>query len=232
MMSNNSPFRRICIAATTLLALGLVCACATSKRPEPAGSAVPVNAAAEPPQEREKAATPSATELRDEASEESAPAASPPLPQQAQSAPSRTESHRSAGKPAGGARPSAAPARAPSTDFDSPSPKKSKAEVKAAESGSDLLAGPDDGADPLLPTTRDSSDLRVALQDWQNAATQLATSHGCDDGCRAFQSMQRAAARICNLVINQDPAQRCATAKSRVQDAQRDISQRCGKCER
>ena len=227
-MSSNPPVRRIYFAAMTLLALSLASACATSPRPEPAGSAAPVNAASERPQPG-FAAPPPATEASEDAAKGTEMGgASTPLPQAVQP----HERMRSASKPSGGAP---APARSPSMDTDSPSPKKSKAESKsvgAQESGADLLAGRDDGADPLLPSVRDASDLRIALQDWQNAAVQLTSSRGCEDGCRAFQSMQRAAARICNLVINQDPALRCATAKSRVEDAQRNISRRCGKCER
>ena len=230
-MSSNPPFHRICCAVMTLLAFSLLSACATSPRPEPAGSAAPVNAASERPQQ-EFAAAPPATDAREETAKTTEMGGAPAPPPQAIRP---TQRGHSASKPSGGARPSPAPARSRSMDYESLSPKKSKAEDKnpeSQESGADLLAGRDDGADPLLPSVKDASDLRIALQDWQNAAIQLTSSRGCEDGCRAFQSMRRAAVRICNLVINQDPALRCATAKSRVDDAERDISQRCGKCER
>jgi hypothetical protein len=42
--------------------------------------------------------------------------------------------------------------------------------------------------------------------------------------------MQRAAARICDLVLRRDPAQRCASARARVATAGRDIKGRCGDC--
>ena len=108
----------------------------------------------------------------------------------------------------------------------------SSAMDKKAGSGSDsMLSRPDDlRIDPLTPTFADSADIRSALQDFQGAADMLATSHGCDEGCRAFQSMQRAAARICDLVSSRDPAQRCASARTRVADAQRDLKDRCGSC--
>lgn len=227
-MSNNPRFRRIGGASTTLLALSLTVACATSKRPEPAGSAASETATSQN-QQHDFATPPPPSEQRDE---ESAKAAGPipaPSPQAAQ-ATHQVESRamkRSAGAPA-------AAARSPSMDVAPSAPAKPKAEEKGAGSSeSDLLAGKDDSrAEPLRPSPSDSPDLRVALQDWQNAADQLTSSRGCDDGCRAFQSMQRAAARICNLVFNQDPSQRCATAKSRVRDAERDITRRCGKCDR
>jgi len=223
-MTSTPSLQRI-FQTVTLGALCLACACATSRRAEPVGSAAPSNAAvitseqqfAEPPPAAE---APAADEDRAAAAPgspvvQSAPAAAPP-------------SRMSNGAAAGHTRPTAAaaPKRAAEAESLSPS-KKSKAENK------DLLTEPDDLAkDPLSPSVKDPTELRVALQDWSNAADQLATSQGCNDGCRAFQSMQRAAARICNLVFNQDPAQRCAAAKSRISEAERNLSQRCGKCER
>jgi hypothetical protein len=94
-----------------------------------------------------------------------------------------------------------------------------------------MLSQPDDmRVDPLVPTLADPPDIRTALQDLQGAAEMLAAGHGCDEGCRAFQSMQRAAARICDLVSSRDPLQRCASARTKVSAAEHDIKDRCGSC--
>jgi hypothetical protein len=94
-----------------------------------------------------------------------------------------------------------------------------------------MLSRPDDlRVDPLVPTLADPPDIRTALQDFQGAAEMLTAGHGCDEGCRALHSMQRAAARICDLVSSSDPLQRCASAKSKVSSAEHDIKDRCGSC--
>jgi len=224
-MTSTPSLQRI-FHAVTLGTLCLSCACATSRRAEPVGSAAPSNAAADK-SEQQFAEPPPAAEAH--AADEDRAAGAPGSPV-VQSTPAAAPARLSSGAAAGHAHPNTAAAAAPkrAAEAESPSPsKKSKAESR------DLLAEPDDLAkDPLSPSVKDPTELRVALQDWSNAADQLATSQGCNDGCRAFQSMQRAAARICNLVLNQDPAQRCAAAKSRISEAERNLSQRCGKCER
>jgi hypothetical protein len=82
----------------------------------------------------------------------------------------------------------------------------------------------------LRPTLSDSPELRTALEDFQSAVDQLAALHSCDEGCKAFQSMQRAAARICDLVGSGDAGRRCSAARNRVTGADRDIKNRCGQC--
>jgi len=225
MMSNARTFSRTRFAVKAFVTLGIVSACARSHRSEAPGTAAPTASTSElaAPSYAEP---PPAAESLDEAQKEERKPQGPVTTRDSQQAPAGAAVSRSS-KAAEHAQP-AAPSRAPAADM-LPSPTKKKADGE----GANLLAGPDDlGADPLLPTMKDSTNLRVALQDWRNAADQLAASHGCEDGCRALQSMQRAATRICNLVLNQDPAQRCAAAKSRLEDAQKDLTQRCGKCER
>lgn len=83
----------------------------------------------------------------------------------------------------------------------------------------------------LRPTPSDSPELRTALEDFQSATEQLVAPHSCDEGCRAFQSMRRAAARICDLAGTSDATHRCLIARNRVTEADRDIKNRCGQCQ-
>ncbi|HEY5961969.1 MAG TPA: hypothetical protein VIV60_35670, partial [Polyangiaceae bacterium] len=69
--------------------------------------------------------------------------------------------------------------------------------------------------------------LREAIVEFDNAFEQLSTSRACEDACRAFASMQRAAQRICNLVISNDPRERCRNARSRLDDAAKDLTPKC-----
>ena len=84
--------------------------------------------------------------------------------------------------------------------------------------------------DALRPTAADPPMLRTALQDLMNAAQQLSAGHSCEEGCKAFQSMQRAAVRICELAPSHDPSQRCTSAKTRVSTADAELKRRCGTC--
>jgi len=114
---------------------------------------------------------------------------------------------------------------------EAPKPSAADKDKKASGAGEEMLSQPDDmRVDPLVPTLADPPDIRTALQDLQGAAEMLAAGHGCDEGCRAFQSMQRAAARICDLVSSRDPLQRCASARTKVSAAEHDIKDRCGSC--
>ena len=217
MQSNYEVHPRLDIVFLTVL-VGLCTACVSSPRSEPAGSAAPTSASSN--QFRPYAEPPPPAASKDEEHEakpsEGVPAQQAPVPVPA------TRRTEPANRPAA----AAAPARARGE-----SSKSSSAEKKASGASDSLLSSPDDlRPDPLVPTLADPPDIRTALQDFQGAADMLAASHGCDEGCRAFQSMQRTAARICSLVSNRDPTQRCASARSRVSDAQHDLKDRCGSC--
>ena len=90
---------------------------------------------------------------------------------------------------------------------------------------------PSGAAEPLGPTLADPPELRAALADFQGAFEQLSAGGTCDDACRAFSSMQRAAKRICELVVTRDPKGRCRAAEERVEQARRDLISRCGSCD-
>jgi len=84
--------------------------------------------------------------------------------------------------------------------------------------------------DALSPTAADPPMLRTALEDLINAAQQLSAGHSCEEGCKAYQSMQRAAVRICELAPSHDPAQRCTAAQTKVSMADAELKRRCGTC--
>jgi hypothetical protein len=192
----------------------------SSPRSERAGSAVPTNASSSQAPTYAQPPPPAAT--KDEESEATSAKGKQLHPEPA----AAPVTHAKPTRADQAAPAAAAPARARGASARAPA-----AEKKSASGGDSLLATPDDlRVDPLLPTLADPPEIRSALQDFQGAADMLSTSHGCDEGCRAFQSMQRAAARICNLVSSRDPAQRCATARTRVSDAQHDLKDRCGNC--
>jgi hypothetical protein len=69
--------------------------------------------------------------------------------------------------------------------------------------------------------------LHAAIVEFDTAFEQLSTSHACEDACRAFASMRRAADRICDLVISNDPRERCRNARSRLEGAAKDLAPKC-----
>jgi hypothetical protein len=218
MQNIHHPYRLV-NAVISVTWFALCPACVSSHRAEPAGSVATTSPPANQPSPS-YAEPPPAT--KDEATED--------LKKQ-----SPVQSAPAGGAEVQGARPaysqpaSAAPA-APAHARRA-APKSDLAEKKASAESAPTLSSPDDlRAGPLLPTLADSTEIRSALQDFQGAADMLAASHGCDEGCRAFQSMQRAAARICNLVSNRDPTQRCAAARGRVSEAEHSLRDHCGNC--
>ncbi|GEM_PF-3330677 len=84
--------------------------------------------------------------------------------------------------------------------------------------------------DRLRPVPSDPALLRTAIEDLLNAADELSTGHSCEHGCKAYQSMQRAAHRICELAPSNDPLARCTSARSKVSEADQEIKKRCGSC--
>jgi hypothetical protein len=73
-------------------------------------------------------------------------------------------------------------------------------------------------------------ELRAAVLEFDAQWEKLSTSRACEDACRAYESMRRAAQRICDLVVSSDPGQRCRTARSRLDQASRDLASRCADC--
>lgn len=206
---------KLCInVCLVMLAAASCAACVGSPRSETASSAVPPSAPlAQQPVEKQATAAPAAepvdgnrgptpTELASPVRSETY--ASPP-PEPKAKAP---EVHRERKE----ARGASAPAnRASPRDEESSAPH-------------DLLQ------DALRPTTADPPMLRTALEDLMNAAQQLSTGHSCEEGCKAYQSMQRAAGRICELAPSHDPSQRCTAAQTRVSLADAELKRRCGTC--
>lgn len=213
-------YRRSLNITLAIATFGLSAACVSSPRSEPAGSAIPPNASsgkmqsyAVPPPQTASRAEDRETQSTEGLPVQQAPAAVPAL---RRAEPSKEEHGAS----------NLAPARTRGQ-----SPKAAAADKKAGGASETMLSRPDDlRVDPLVPSLADPPDVRVALQDFQAAADKLTAGHGCDEGCRAFQSMQRAAARICDLVSNRDPTQRCAAARTRVSAAEHDLKVRCGDC--
>jgi hypothetical protein len=121
---------------------------------------------------------------------------------------------------------SGAPRRAQGAPSMAPKP----AAPKAAARESADESSPANGSAEPSPTLVESDELRRLLREFDTQAEQLANSHGCEDACRAYDSMRRSAQRICDLVLSDDPRARCRVAKSRVTDASRDLASRCGDC--
>lgn len=226
MMYNTARGRRILFATLSAAALGLFAACVSTPRPEPAGSAAPASA---PPGKM------------DLSTQTAAPASPPAAASPAEEREFRSEG--AANRQARASSPTGAvprPKAAARQDFAAPPPRSrgepqkptsTDKDKKASGAGESMLSGSEDlRPDPLVPALADPPDLRTALQDFQGAAERFASVHACNEGCRAYQSMQRAAARICDLVSNRDPTQRCASARTRVTTAQRDLKERCGDC--
>jgi hypothetical protein len=216
--------RRTLNAALALATIGLSTACMSSKRSEPAGAVAPTSASSGRPSQF--AWPPPQTTPRSEERDTRKPEATP-IPQAAAPA-AAPESVPAFAAPTKASRASAAPAMGRARgEAQKPSAK----DKKSGAADEAMLSRPDDmRVDPLVPTLADPPDIRTALQDFQGAAEMLSAGHGCDEGCRAFQSMQRAAARICDLVSSRDPQQRCALARTKVSSAEHDLKDRCGSC--
>jgi len=101
----------------------------------------------------------------------------------------------------------------------------------------EFASPPDESAAPrqmleevLRPQPGDAEQLQQALEDLQSAAQSLSSGHSCEEACKAYQSMQRAAERICGLTPSNDPAARCNAARTRVSSANQELRRRCGAC--
>ncbi len=203
------------------IAVGFCTACVSSPRSEPAGTAVPPNA-----QLSQKANSTASAPQREAEGQPRAsqgnfaqPPPTPGSPTQPKSAVASAPARRASGAEMRRERGEPRSATAAAADKSS------------YASGETMLAEPRDLLQvELRPTEADPPDLRAALTDLQSAVEQLSTGHGCDEGCRAYQSMQRAATRICELISHDDPSGRCAAARSRVSIAEQDIKNRCGHC--
>jgi hypothetical protein len=102
-----------------------------------------------------------------------------------------------------------------------------------ADSGADEStlgkAAPSDAPEPQ-PTIVESAEIRAYVQEFDAEWEKLSSSRTCEDACRAYSSMTRSAARICDLVASGDPRARCRNARSRLDQASRDLANRCAAC--
>jgi hypothetical protein len=186
--------------------------CATSPRSETTNSATPPPTPAARDQSKTTESAPAQLHPEDEAqasprAQSPAPAsepafATPPPESKAQKQPTPRERY-------------SAPARAAS---------KPTAAGERSASGNAMLQ------DALRPVSSDPPQLRSALEELLSAASELSTGHSCDHGCKAYESMQRAALRICELAPSNDPLSRCTSARSRVSEADLELKRRCGTC--
>lgn len=80
------------------------------------------------------------------------------------------------------------------------------------------------------PAYAEPPELARALAEFESQWEALSTSRACGDACRAFESMRRSAQKICDLVLDGDPKARCPTARARLEQASRDLSERCSTC--
>lgn len=94
-------------------------------------------------------------------------------------------------------------------------------------SAKDLLAEDDSGAEPAYA---EPPEMAQALKEFDSQLQALSTTRACDEACRAFESMKRTAQRICELVLDADPKERCRTARGRLEQASRDLTTRCPEC--
>jgi hypothetical protein len=213
--------------ATTLgvfsVALGLCAACVSSPRSEPAGTAAAPNAPNVPQAAPQSLAPPQESEgkMNESPGEFAQPPPSPAAPVQPNSAAAPAPARKASGV-------------SRRRESDNPRPARAGAAASDKQSYADdesMLAGPRNLLQPeLRPTQEDPPDLRAALVDLQSAVDQLSTGHSCNEGCKAYESMQRAANRICDIVSTRDPSRRCAAARSRVSSAEQDVKNRCGHC--
>ena len=95
---------------------------------------------------------------------------------------------------------------------------------------------PSYGAQPGPPVTSGGATTALgptmsdALDELDRAASALSTATSCPEACRALASMQRAAARICELVDEGDPEGRCARAEARLRTWRERVEAKCGTC--
>lgn len=115
-------------------------------------------------------------------------------------------------------------------------PKTSPSSAKkagAAESGAGYAepgAAVDDPTGDARPAYAEPPELLRAIADFDSQWETFSTTRACDDACRAWQSMKRSAERICALVLDGDPRERCPTARARLDQASRELTNRCSSC--
>ena len=208
---------------TFSVALGFCTACVSSPRSEPAGTAVPPSALSSPQVGPPTPAPPGESESprNENRGNFAQPPPSPASPAQTKSGMAAVPARKASGvgKRRGSSESSPASAAAPAAD------------MQSYAGDETMLARPRNLLQPeLRPTQADPPDLRAALEDLQSAFDQLSAGHSCNEGCRAYESMQRAAIRICDIVATRDPSRRCTAARSRVSNAEQEIKNRCGRC--
>jgi hypothetical protein len=83
---------------------------------------------------------------------------------------------------------------------------------------------------PAPPGNRAAA-LRQAATDIEASQRELDVAGGdCRNACRALQSMDRAAGRLCGLAQSDDEVRRCGDAKIRVYSARDKVRNTCGSC--
>lgn len=106
------------------------------------------------------------------------------------------------------------------------------AKPAANRAASDRAGGPasDEYESAGEPAFAEPPELALALSEFESQLETLSTTRACDDACKALESMRRSAKRICDLVLDSDPRERCQTARARLERAARDLSTRCSDC--
>jgi hypothetical protein len=104
-------------------------------------------------------------------------------------------------------------------------PPKERGDLSDVKSGKSALA-----PEPAAPAFAEPPELRAAILEFDAQWEKLSSSRLCEDACKAFESMRRSAQRICDLVVSGDPRERCRTARSRLDQASRDLAARCADC--
>lgn len=197
-----------------MFAVASCTACVGSPRTETASSAAPPSAPlAQQSAETQKAAAPAAQPVTDDRA---------PTPTELASSPARSETFVSP--------PTETKARAPQMHRERKEARGAPASAKRGSRDEESSVPHDLLQDALKPVPADPPTLRTALEDLMNAAQQLSAGHSCEEGCKAYQSMQRAAVRICELSPSNDPSQRCTAAQTRVSVADAELKRRCGAC--
>lgn len=216
-MKLRSQYVRMVVSCCLGSAAVLACSCA-SREPDQAAA----------PRSPTSVSQPNAAPASPEAV-----AAPPPMEQQSAAngpsgnAPSETGQRLASEATPSVAQPQAAlKQRARGAAEPAPSPPRASRKESAVHSSETADVSP---AEPTLGYS-ESKALLAAVVEFDTEWDRLTTSRGCDDACRAFESMRRSAKKICELVVPQDPRQRCRTAQARLDQASRDLAARCTEC--
>lgn len=152
----------------------------------------------------------------------------------APTSPAENSENRAGKAPALRARGGASVAQSPRTSSPQGAPKaaraKAPAEAGAARDSEAASEVAEDWVHEARPAYAEPPELMRAIADFDSQWEAFSTSRACEDACRAWQSMKRSAERICALVVDGDPRERCPTAKARLDQATRELTSRCNNC--